>query len=78
VPTEPKCRHCGLYEDDHHAFEAMDVPPGCKCEPRDWTETVPSVCPSFDLDEKWLVRFTDDRRCKTCEHGEECHGRQTD
>jgi hypothetical protein len=68
--SEPlPCRHCRETEEDHHPFEAVVLPRGCKCDWREWgcdLEDIPQVCAGFSEDE-------DTHLCYGCEHLEECH-----
>jgi hypothetical protein len=71
--TPPLCAHCGLAEDEHHAFTPIEMPPGCKCDPTNWYPTtieegVPNVCTAYVLD-------ADTGHCGECEHDEPCHAK---
>lgn len=61
------CTHCGLPEDEHHAFEAPPTPPpGCVCkEPWEGVAEIPPICPALVDD--------GDGRCDQCEHDLACH-----
>jgi hypothetical protein len=62
------CRICGKSEDDHHAFDPVELPPGCVCDPGTWGESwkkLPPVCDKYDGDGV--------ENCKKCEHDKECH-----
>lgn len=62
------CKHCGKPESEHHAFEAVERPVGCVCDPALWrTELpIPPVCGEY-------VSFDDDDACRHCEHDRACH-----
>lgn len=62
------CKHCGESEEDHHVFEAVLIPKGCKCNPSDWRDldNIPKICDNY----AWSIA---DGHCGTCEHDKECH-----
>lgn len=62
------CEHCGAWEDEHHAYVPIVMPPGCRCDPESWSgfgAPVPTVCPAY--------RCRDGMDCHDCQHGRECH-----
>lgn len=61
------CKHCGELEEDHHSYEPITFPHGCKC--KDWQEwgnynEIPPVC------SEWV---DGGKLCATCEHEKACH-----
>lgn len=64
------CRHCGQEEHEHHAFEPIKIPEGCKCDWDDWGDpiNIPPVC-----DEWTEGPYSDPSLCGNCEHPRECH-----
>lgn len=64
------CIHCGQTEDQHHAFEAKQMPTGCVCDPGTWGETVAEVCDAYQGDGRTY--------CGQCEHDRACHQEATD
>jgi len=64
------CRHCGMGEDEHHAFEAREQPAGCVCDPATWHSRgfrLPPACAEHQGDPE--------QNCTRCEHDRECHGK---
>jgi hypothetical protein len=69
------CLDCGLSPEAHHAFRERIAPPGCKCDPSEWTaDTIPPVCDDYEAARS--ATFPDDYvdYCSTCEHDKSCHG----
>ena len=74
--SDPICGICRLPRSQHHEFQPpLTLPPGCKCNPREWRQTgedgkpfvIPMPCPEYKPDE------TMPGQCVMCEHLEECH-----
>ena len=73
--TMTLCAHpgCDLEESEHHAFVAVKMPDGCKCEPREWcVKPIPPVCADF-IDDKAAPDL-----CDKCEHMSGCHPPKTE
>lgn len=62
------CVYCGMSEREHHAY-APRYPYACMCERESWPRGAdqPPVCAEF------TPQVREPRRCKTCEHHEDCH-----
>ena len=66
--SDPICKICGLPRSEHHEFEPVHIPDGCKCDPLDWRDgKILPVCEKFVYDPNYIGL------CLTCEHPEECH-----
>ena len=65
-----RCVCCFLPKSDHHDYEPLYLPDGCKCEPMIWGNPfeIPNVCRNFIQDQKQMDDF-----CKYCQHPSECH-----
>lgn len=59
------CIHCGLTEDQHHAFEAKPMPVGCVCDSGTWGNSINDVCDEY--------RGDGHTYCGRCEHDHACH-----
>ena len=61
------CKYCGLPPEEHHVFECVDTPEGCKCDTGTWsfTDEITPICAEYKGD--------GDMYCETCEHDRECH-----
>ena len=61
---------CGKPESDHHSFQAVEHPPGCVCDPKEWGDsTIPPVCKHFVMSSNLMYPLY----CDRCEHLKECH-----
>lgn len=63
--TDKLCRHCGEPEAAHHAFDPIEMPSGCQCNPGEWDGVVNVVCGAFV--------GAAGKNCEECEHDESCH-----
>jgi hypothetical protein len=66
---DPPCKKCGRRKADHCEYESIEIPEGCKCNPRDWgnPNTIPEICDCFKPS-----RGEPDI-CDECQHERGCH-----
>jgi hypothetical protein len=61
------CAVCGKTEEEHHAWDPVRRPTGCRCSVTDWRDRrdIPTVCEKYEGD--------GNDYCKRCEHDRKCH-----
>ncbi len=63
------CRVCGRPEEEHHEFDAEEMPHGCVCDSATWGKVGP-IC------EKYVGNGR--TNCERCEHDLACHVQKGD